>query len=371
MKKTDLDTPCLVLDIDIFTKNLLLMRDFVLDKNKKLRPHVKTHKCSAIAHRQLEQGGCAGLCAAKISEAQKLIECGITNILITSPIVTEIKIKHLFDCLGKAPNLMVVVDNRENAECLSKTATARNSDLPLKVLIDINPEMGRTGVDYDAALPLAEFVNSLPGLELKGIQCYAGLVQHIKSFEERRENSLRLMKKAAEVFNKMREAGLPVEIFTGAGTGTFDIDTAVPEITDLQVGSYCVMDAEYCNIGSKNNDENFLAFKPSLSLLTSVISVNQKDFVSVDAGLKALYFTPHAPPYVLNPSGKGWRYEWFGDEQGKIFFEHEDMKPELGDVIELSASHCDPTINLYDSIWVVKDGEVIDKWPVDLRGCSQ
>jgi D-serine deaminase-like pyridoxal phosphate-dependent protein len=371
MKKNNLDTPCLVLDIDIFEKNLTLMRDFALSQNKMLRPHVKTHKCSTIAQKQLAKGACAGLCVAKISEAQKLIESKITNILVTSPIVTESKIKNLFDCLEQAPELMVVIDNKENAELLSSTAIARDNKLPLGVLIDVNPEMGRTGVDYDNALPLAKFVNTLPGLQLKGIQCYAGLVQHIQDFEERQASSLDLMNKAAEVFRKMQKAGLPVKIFSGTGTGTFDIDTAIPEITDLQIGSYCVMDSEYCNIGSQNNKENFLTFRPSLSLLTSVISVNQSNFVTVDAGLKALYFTPHAPPYVLNPSGKAWRYEWFGDEQGKVFFDHEDIKPELGDVIELSTSHCDPTINLYDSIWIVKDGEVIDKWEIDLRGCSQ
>lgn len=371
MRKTDLDTPCLILDIDIFQKNLTLMRDYALDCGKMLRPHVKTHKCSAIAQQQLAQGGCAGLCAAKISEAEKLIDCGITNILVTSPIVTGIKIKRLFDCFERAPGLMVVVDNRDNAELLSAAAVARKTGLPLGVLVDVNPRMGRTGVDYKDALPLAEFVNTLPGLKLKGIQCYAGLVQHIKDFSERQADSLKLMNKAAEVFREMRKAGLPAEIFTGTGTGTFDIDTQIPELTDIQVGSYCVMDAEYCNIGSKNDEKTFFTFKPSLSLLASVISVNQDNFVTVDAGLKALYLTPDAPPHVLNPGGRGWRYEWFGDEQGKVFFEHKDMKPELGDVIELSASHCDPTINLYDFIWVVRDGEVIDKWPIDLRGCSQ
>ncbi|MFA6715857.1 MAG: DSD1 family PLP-dependent enzyme [Victivallaceae bacterium] len=371
MRKTELDTPCLVLDIDIFERNLILMRDFALDRGKNLRPHVKTHKCSAIAKRQLATGGCAGLCVAKISEARKLIDAGINNILVTSPVVTDAKIRNLFDGLKLAPELMVVIDNRQNAETLSAAALERNNGLPLRALVDIDPEMGRTGIAYADALPLAEFINGLPGLKLEGIQCYAGLVQHINNFEERREKSLELMRKAAEVFRKMRNTGLPMKIFTGTGTGTFNIDTDIPELTDLQVGSYCLMDAEYCNIGGRNGTENFTVFKPSLSLLTSVISVNRKNFVTVDAGLKAMYFTPHAPPYVLNPTGSAWRYEWFGDEQGKVFFGHEDIKPYLGDVIELSASHCDPTINLYDSIWVVRENEVIDKWEIDLRGCSQ
>lgn len=162
-----------------------------------------------------------------------------------------------------------------------------------------------------------------------------------------------------------------VKIFTGGGIGTFDIDTEVPEITDLQAGSYCLMDAEYGSLSGSTVGENLSVFKPSLRLLTSVISVNQEDFVTVDAGLKAVYFTPHAPPYVLNPAGRTWRYEWFGDEQGKVFFGHEDMKPCLGDLIELSASHCDPTVNLYDFIWIIRNGEVIGKWEIDLRGGPQ
>ncbi|MCP3965916.1 MAG: hypothetical protein GY750_10130 [Lentisphaerae bacterium] len=131
------------------------------------------------------------------------------------------------------------------------------------------------------------------------------------------------------------------------------------------------MDSEYCNIGSKDDPARFFIFQPALTLLTHVISTNQFDYVTVDAGLKAMYFTPHAPPYVMNPSGQGWRYEWFGDEHGKIYFPHQELKPELGDIAELSLSHCDPTINLYDTIWIACDGKIIDKWQIDLRGCSQ
>ncbi len=366
--KNELDTPCLTLDIDIFEDNLALMRDFVTASGKKLRPHVKTHKCSEIAKRQLAAGGCAGLCVAKVSEAAGLTAAGLTDILITSPVVTVQKISALMES-AKIARVMTVIDNRDNADALN--LAAGESCLKLKVLADVNPAMGRTGVACEEALELGKYIASLPNLELMGIQCYAGNIQHIGSFKQRHESSLLVMRQAAEVFRQFKLAGLNGVIFTGTGTGTFNIDSEIPEMTDFQVGSYCVMDAEYLQIGGSANPERFDLFKPALSLQTSVISVNQPDFVTVDAGLKALYYTPHAPPIVLNQAGSGWKYEWFGDEHGRIYFPELCMKPALGGRIELSASHCDPTINLFDSMWIIKDDIVIDCWKIDLRGCCR
>jgi len=364
--KHELDTPCLTLDIDIFADNLALMRDFVTAAGKKLRPHVKTHKCSEIAKQQLAAGGCAGLCAAKVSEAAGLINAGLTDILITSPVVTVQKIAALMEC-AKAARVMTVIDNRDNADALN--LAAGESCLKLKVLVDVNPAMGRTGVAFEEALELGKYAASLQNLELAGIQCYAGNLQHIGNFKQRQQNSLLMMRRATEVFRQFKLSGLDCEIFTGTGTGTFNIDCEIPEMTDFQVGSYCVMDAEYLQTGGSANPERFDLFKPALSLQASVISVNQPDFVTVDAGLKALYYTPHAPPVVLNQPGSGWRYEWFGDEHGRVYFPVPSMKPRLGGRIELSASHCDPTINLFDSMWIIKDDIVIDCWKIDLRGC--
>ncbi|MCX5878718.1 MAG: DSD1 family PLP-dependent enzyme, partial [Deltaproteobacteria bacterium] len=159
-------------------------------------------------------------------------------------------------------------------------------------------------------------------------------------------------------------------IFSGAGTGTHDIDTRIPELTELQAGSYTVMDAEYLAIGSAENPTRFDAFHPALTILTTVVSTNQKGFVTVDAGLKAIY-RDGANPIVLSPSQGGMVYDWFGDEYGKISFAQEvDVSP-LGSVLELIVSHCDPTINLFDRFYVAQNGKVIDVWEIDLRGRSQ
>jgi len=260
------------------------------------------------------------------------------------------------------------VDNAGNAGKLNKAAEKRG--LKLNVLVDLDPGMGRTGVPFSEGVAMGQLIANLPSLRLRGVQCYAGHVQHISSFEERCRASLSWMEQAAEVVRQFRQNGLPCDFFTGAGTGTYEIDCRIPELTDLQVGSYTMMDAEYLTIGSSQDPSRFNKFPPALTLLTTVISVNRPDFVTVDAGLKALYHHG-GTPYVLNTTGSGFQYEWFGDEQGRIVIPNSSTKLSLGEVLELVVSHCDPTVNLFDVLHVTRNEIVIDIWPIDLRGKCQ
>jgi len=365
--KRELDTPCLVIDETVLDDNIGKMQAHADGLGKKLRPHAKTHKCSRIAKKQVAAGA-VGVCAAKVSEAEILAARGLRGVLVTAPVVTERKIERLCTCVAEDPSVAVVVDDAENANALN--AAAGRHGIILNVLVDVDSGRGRTGVPSEQALEFGRTVDSLLHLSLKGIQCYAGHVQHIESFTERREGSLACMRRAAAIVRGFRAEGLPCGVFSGAGTGTYDIDSELPELTELQVGSYAVMDAEYRSVGSADNPGEFSAFRPSLTLLTTVISSHRHDFVTVDAGLKALYHHG-AAPQVVGSSGGTLTYDWFGDEHGKISFDPAAKKPEAGDVLELVVSHCDPTINLYDELYVVRAGTVTDVWPVDLRGKSQ
>lgn len=367
MSKWELDTPCLMIDLDILEQNVRAMAMHAAAFGKQLRPHAKTHKCSRIAKKQVE-AGCAGICVAKVSEAEVLVKNGFQGVLITSPVVTDYKIKRLMDCLSLDPDLLVVVDNPSNVMKLNEAAKER--DLKLNILVDLDPGMGRTGVPYKEGLKTGQLIASLPSLRLRGVQCYAGNVQHILSFEERERTSLSWMKQAAEVVHQFRQAGLPCDIFTGAGTGTYEIDCRIPELTDLQVGSYTLMDAEYLNIGSSQNPFHFEKFPPALTLLATVISTNQSTYVTIDAGLKTLY-KDGGTPYVLHPPGLELQYGWRGDEHGKITFKNASKELEIGKVVELVVSHCDPTVNLFDALHVIRNGTVTDVWPIDMRGKSQ
>ena len=364
MLKKDLDTPSLVLDIDIFEDNLRKMRDFAASHGKKLRPHAKTHKCPEIAKRQLNAGNCAGVCAAKLSEAEKLAESGIEDILITSPVTAPWKILRLAELNKRIGNLQVTVDNAEQLKMLAENA----NDKKIHVIIDVDPEMGRTGVAFDEVLHFGRFAAQFPQLVLDGVQCYAGHLQHINSLSERMAESTRLMRKGAEVFSALKNEVPTCQIFTGTGTGTSYADVLIDEVTDIQVGSYCMMDTEYLNIEHGGG-----GYRAALRMISSVISANHAGNATVDAGTKAIYVTPASPPQVIenNKLRTDIKYSWdFGDEHGHLMFSPEIVM-KAGDRVEFAVSHCDPTVNLFDELWIVQGENVIDRWDISLRGCCR
>lgn len=365
--KSDLDTPCLILDLDILEANLRKMQALADKAGKSLRPHAKTHKCSALAKKQIEAGA-IGVCAAKLSEAEALNVAGVEGILITGPITIKSKIDRVVSLLAKSPSLMMAVDNPGIVEMLG--AVLRENRLAMDVLIDIDIGQKRTGVIPGTAIAFAEHILSQRSLRLRGIQAYAGHVQHIKSYDERKAESLRCLSEAVAVFRKLLPGLGANPIFSASGTGTHDIDLSVPETTELQVGSYTCMDAEYLAIGSDADKNSFTAFAPALRLLTTVVSANQKGFVTVDAGLKSLY-RDGATPQVLGRAGRPLSYDWFGDEYGKISYAETTQPPAIGEMFELVTSHCDPTINLFDRFYLTRGDELVGSWAIDLRGCSQ
>ncbi len=365
--KEEVDTPCLLVDVDLLEGNIARMAEHAVVRGKGLRPHMKTHKCLTIARMQMAAGA-VGVCAAKVSEAAGLIEGGVDDVLITAPVVGRMKIEKLMWCKGRSEKVAVVVDNANNARDLNDAAKERG--VVLDVLIDLDGGLGRTGVAYGDAVELGKVVDGLVGLRLCGVQCYAGHLQHIQSYEERRCESLECMSRAAEVVEAFEAAGMRCDVFTGTGTGTYDIDCEVERLTDMQVGSYVFMDAEYLAVESKRDVTGFAGFDTSLTLMSTVVSANHEGYVTIDAGLKSLYHHG-GMPRVVKLGNQGLMYDWFGDEYGKISGGEERIGLELGQKVELVVSHCDPTVNLFDWLYVVRDGRVVDIWRIDLRGCSQ
>lgn len=367
IRKNDLDTPCLIIDKNLLEFNLNAMRQHSHKTKVNIRPHVKTHKCSKLAKLQMEYGA-IGISAAKVSEALGLINAGINNILITSPVVTKNKIAVLISCMQKAPDTIVVVDNERNLHDLNEAAQSIQSKI--NVLIDLDSGIGRTGIKPEDAVNFAIKIGQLKWLNLKGIQCYAGNLQHISAYEERKSRSLAVMESASQVVKKFKKLNLPCSILTGTGTGTYDIDVEASEVTEIQPGSYAVMDVEYGLIGSKTKS-SFTTFKPAMTLLTTVISSNRNEHVTVDSGTKSIYYDIKNKPKII--SHEGLHYDWggFGDEHGKITTDKDCELPRNGEVLELIVPHCDPTINLYDKFYIVNNGVVEDIWEIDLRGKSQ
>jgi D-serine deaminase-like pyridoxal phosphate-dependent protein len=360
--RAKLATPALVVDLDVLERNIAAMAAHARANRIALRPHAKTHKSAEIARRQIAAGA-LGICAAKLGEAEALADAGIDSILITSPVVTESGIARLMALNVRIPELMAVCDNLAVAKRLAEAATAK----PLKVMVDIDPGMSRTGINHERAPALVRFVAESNTLEYAGLQCYAGNLQHLESPNERRDASLSVMKSLGELRDRLTAEGLAPKIVSGGGTGTFDIDPDARVLTELQVGSYVFMDRQYNEVWRK--PEGRVPFETSLFVQTTVISANREGLATTDAGFKA-FATDAGAPEIASGAPAGASYFFFGDEQGGILYDSSQARLKPGDVITCVVPHCDPTVNLYDRYHAVR-GDVLEAiWPIEARGRS-
>ncbi len=367
MSKWDIDTPALLIDLDAMERNIRRMSDYCRANNVGYRPHTKTSKCPEISRMQLAAGA-VGICAAKVSEAETQIEGGLTDVLVTSPVTTPFKIDRLMQNRMRAPGLKTVVDNLQNVRDLAEAA--RNHGLVLDVLVDLNVGQDRTGVA--PGQPVVDFAKEIlrsDGLRFRGIQAYAGSMQHVHGFEERRRRNVVTMEPAAETVRMLESEGIEVEIFTGGGTGTYNMDHHVAGFTDGQPGSYVFMDTQYLAIGGQDTAaEHYRDFEPSLTVLTTAISKPVEESITVDAGTKACAMDDPTP---IVKGVTGVSYSLSGDEHGKIAFDNPSRDIELGEKLELIITHCDPAVNLYDYYHCVRGDRLEAIWEITGRGKCQ
>jgi D-serine deaminase-like pyridoxal phosphate-dependent protein len=364
--KEDIPTPALVVDLDLFERNLKKMADCLNQRRISFRPHAKTHRCPAIAKKQVALGA-VGISVAKLSEAEVMVASGITNILITSEIVGKSKIERLLSLSHRCPSLIAVVDHPAVVQDLMEATEARKT--PLNLLIDIDGGTHRTGcVPGCPSVELAELLCRSQWLKLRGIQCYAGRAAHTLGFEERKRYSEDRLAEGLESKAMIEEHGMPVELLTGGSTGTYNIDVAIQGFNELQAGSYIFMDLDYRRIGSQTGG-NFLDFEYALTVLTTVISQSHIGLATVDAGFKAFSTDKPFVPELKNDPGV--KFRWAGDEHGILELEGARQAIKLGDRLEFIPPHCDPTVNLYDFIYAVRKGRVEEVWPIEARGMSQ
>lgn len=364
--RRSLNTPALVLDLDMLDRNIAEMAAFATAHGVKLRPHSKTHKSADVARRQIGAGA-LGVCCAKLGEAEALGEAGIESLHITSPVVTPQAIERLIALNGKAKDLMVVVDHPANAEALA--AAAAKAGKPLTVIVDIDPGMHRTGVATpDGVVELVKKVSGLKALKYAGVQFYCGSHQHILSFQERKQKIEERTEYLKGILAKLETAGLKPGIVTGSGTGTHHIDAKLGVFTELQVGSYVFMDHDYAVCDLRGLDRP--TFEQALQIDARVVSANTAGMATVDAGLKAMA-TEKGPPMILKGAVEGSTTRFMGDEHLAVIAPEGRAAPALGEQVILVPPHCDPTVNLYDDYYVVKGDTVVEIWPVTARGRSR
>ncbi len=365
VSKWELDTPALCVDLDKFSSNLTSMRSRLAEMKVASRPHAKTHKCPTIAKLQLA-GGAIGICTAKISEAEVFSASGVGPILMTTSNVTANKIKRAMQIRKTNPQFIQAVDYPQNARDLNDAAKA--AGVVADVVIDV--AIGtRSGVPAgDQAVALAQLVDKLPNLKLRGVISYDGGAQHIKGFKNRLDQTLNRFAPSLDTYERMKKSGLNTEIFSGGGTGTYNILPKVRGVTDVQVGSYIFMDCQYIEIGGESNEEMYTDFAPSLTVVTTVLNTYFPNSLTTDAGAKAL--TLNKPgPWVVGE--KGFTYNAGSDEFGVIRYETAQRSYKVGDKLELIVPHCDPVVNEYDQMYAIRGDKVEAVWPIAARGHSQ
>jgi D-serine deaminase-like pyridoxal phosphate-dependent protein len=364
MHRDEIPTPALLLDLDRFERNLARMASHVRKTGKALRPHAKTHRCPDIARLQVAAGA-LGVACAKLGEAEVMARAGVHGLLITTEVVPPSSIRRLTRLAGEAPDTMVVVDHADNVRALAHAAL--EDGVTLNVLVDVHVGARRTGVEPgEPALALGRLVAEQRGLRLRGLQGYAGQCAHVMGWAARREASHAAMAPLMETRGRFEAAGLPVEIVAGGSTGTYDIDSELGGLTELQSGSYCVMDLDYRRIGGHARDA-LTDFEMALTVVTTVVSV-AADRAMVDGGLKAFSTDKPFPPEAVERPGI--EYGFAGDEHGRLTITDTTRAPRLGERIEFFPPHCDPTVNLYDRVWVVRGTKVEAVWEIAARGRS-
>ncbi len=355
----EVDTPALILDLDALEGNLARMAEAVKESGVRLRPHAKSHKCAEIARRQIAAGA-VGVCCQKVSEAEALVDGGVADVLVTNEIVGRRKLARLAG-LAREAKVAVLADDAGNVADLD--AAARTEGVRLDVLIEIDVGAHRCGIEPgEPALALARRIAACRGLRFAGLHAYHGSAQHVRDPGERRAAIAGAAEKARLTKTLIESAGVACETVTGAGTGTFILESASRVFNEIQPGSYVFMDADY----NRNLwEEDWPRFEQSLFVLATVMSAPSPGHAVLDAGLKASSVDSGMPQVHGRP---GVEYVKASDEHGVLKIAAGAKAPTLGEKLLLVPGHCDPTVNLYDCFVCVRKGKVEALWPVSARG---
>jgi D-serine deaminase-like pyridoxal phosphate-dependent protein len=353
----EISTPALVIDQVALSGNIARMTETARQRRIALRPHAKTHKSAYVAAQQLAMGA-AGIACATVLEAEALAAAGVTGLLITSPIVGADKTARLVR-LNRARPLTAVVDHPDQVEALA--AAMQSGDPPHALLVDVDVGQGRTGVaNGQDAVALARMIATNPRLAFRGLQGYAGHIQHIIDGAERSAAAARSAEQLRAVAAGVAASGLACPVISGSGTGAHADDATGP-YTEWQVGSYVFMDADYGAI--RQADGQRLPFAQALFVLAAIVSVNQPGQITVDAGTKALATNGPAPD-CFRGLPDGARYAFGGDEHGIITLPPGSAPLPLGARVLIGATHCDPTVNLHACYHVVGADGAVTMTPV-------
>lgn len=363
MAETEIQTPCLILDLDALEHNIQRMGAYAREHGMRHRVHGKMHKSVDVAHLQVKLGGAAGVCCQKVSEAEVFVRGGIKDVLISNQVRDPIKLARLAALPSRGARVTVCIDDLANVEELSAAAVAAGTEL--HCLVEVDCGAGRCGVDSPAlAVTIARAIVAAKSLTYDGVQAYQGNIQHLPTYAERQAAFERSLGITRTMIAALTAADLAPEWVTGGGTGSYHFESNSGIYNELQCGSYAFMDADYGRLEDKTGKRlDSGEWQNSLFLLTSVMSHAKDDRAVCDAGLKVQSVDSGLPVIA---GRNDVTYVRCSDEHGEI--EDPEGVLSINERLRLIPGHCDPTCNLHDWYVGVRKGRVETLWPVSARG---
>ncbi len=364
MDEVDIQTPCLLLDLDALERNIKKMGDYAKAHGMRHRAHGKMHKSVDVLKLQMELGGAVGVCCQKVSEAEVFARAGIKEILVSNQVRDPKKI----DRLAQLPKIsggeiIVCVDDVANVADLS--GAAQKHGIELGVFIEIDCGAGRCGVTTtEAVVEIGKAVRDATSLNFRGIQAYQGAMQHMDSFADRQAKLDAAIAQVQEGIDGLKAEGIECDLVSGGGTGSYYFEANSDVYNELQCGSYAFMDADYGRILDKDGNRiDAGEWENAFFILTSVMSHAKADKAIVDAGLKA-QSVDSGLPFIYGRDDV--EYVKCSDEHGVVADPKGVLK--VNEKLKLVPGHCDPTANVHDWYVGVRNGKVETVWPISARG---
>jgi D-serine deaminase-like pyridoxal phosphate-dependent protein len=363
MHVSEIDTPALVVDLDIMERNLARVAAYTREHGLRLRPHTKTHKSTRIGKRQLESGA-AGLTVAKVSEAEVMLGAQPGDLLVAFPVVGRPKLERLMEVARKT-RVTVALDSLEAARPLSAAAEAAQAEVG--VLLEIDAGLGRVGVAPGEALEMAKCMRQLPGLSFEGLTFYPG---HIKDMGEPGRAALEQVSRLlAGVLSDFRHAGIPVKIVSGGSTPTLFHSHTVPEITEIRPGTYVYNDLNTVLSGGCAMEDC------AASILATVVSTARPGQMIVDGGSKT--FSSDRPVSGTEPTfgrvaeAPSARFHKMNEEHGFVDVSRAERQFAVGDRVHIIPNHICVAVNLHERVYGLRGDQVEEIWTVEGRGKLQ
>lgn len=356
LTKDVLPTPAMVVDLDIFERNVSKMADHSQTVGIQVRPHVKVHKSVDIAKRQIARGA-IGVTTATIAESELMSASGVKDVLWTKQPASTNNIVRAVQLTRKDPTFMFVVDDPLVVNWVEEAAAAANAKC--RVAVSVYAGLVRQGIaNGKPAVELAQKVISSKHMSFEGYMAYSGGAAHTKGFEARRKQSAEDLSGLQETLELSRKAGLNVKIVSGGSTGTYNIDKE-NSLTELECGSYVFMDTGYFAIGGKSDDAKYSDFGGALTVLTTVDSKRHPNVATIDYGNKAMARTTDQVKGrpALHVANQGAEY-------GALKWEDAAAEVKLGDRVEIYCTNLDMSTNCFDRYYIARGEQIVDVWPI-------